>query len=459
MDSGSFVLNISSDEEDCEETRGERSETVGDDFEEFYWEMGDFETEDFEGIHKVFDDPNDVILVSDANEIDNDDDDDCMILDGDPDEPISIKNDSAIDDSDDLVIVGAKGQIACRDFPHPRHLCANYEFDTTQHEKYCSQCHCYVCDALAPCVHWGNGISKFDHCHATEKSHYWKHERKQSKQGDEALPQPPKVTDFYSNGGEHLSLNIRSRSTTVAANRVARCSSRPNHPPGFPNSHVSRCSPPPGFPNSRLRHIIGMRTTFKRSGGDVLANNGFGFKRLPSLSESRSFQSTAFSLPEPSQSFDHTLPINLVSSEPHILLNPLPSQSPKTSSEQENGENSILNSQSFTQPESPNHLFVNSTYDIPPDDNQHISNGWDALHFGSDISHNQNHDFSSPIYDPCFPNGNGSSSLGEFDTDPWLFDPSPCSLSPVLDVVYPPEPPPTMDTELFSPYNFLEMPP
>ncbi|KAL1831070.1 hypothetical protein ACET3Z_000721 [Daucus carota] len=56
-------------------------------------------------------------------------------------------------------------KVACRDYPHPRHLCAKYHFtSTTVHEKHCSQCHCYVRDLLAPCLHWDGNL-----CHATDK--------------------------------------------------------------------------------------------------------------------------------------------------------------------------------------------------------------------------------------------------------------------------------------------------
>ena len=36
------------------------------------------------------------------------------------------------------------------------------------------QCHCFVCDAPAPCNSWGKGISLNDHCHATDKESRWK---------------------------------------------------------------------------------------------------------------------------------------------------------------------------------------------------------------------------------------------------------------------------------------------
>lgn len=42
------------------------------------------------------------------------------------------------------------------------------------------QCHCYVCDSVAPCAHWGSGAAN-DHCHATEKDEFWRAHRKRSK--------------------------------------------------------------------------------------------------------------------------------------------------------------------------------------------------------------------------------------------------------------------------------------
>ncbi|XP_020259913.1 uncharacterized protein LOC109836429 isoform X2 [Asparagus officinalis] len=72
-------------------------------------------------------------------------------------------------------------KVACRDFPHSRHLCANFPFSTTSHEKHCNLCHCFVCDSPAPCNYWGNGISFSDHCHATDKDETWRLKRKQFK--------------------------------------------------------------------------------------------------------------------------------------------------------------------------------------------------------------------------------------------------------------------------------------
>ncbi|PIA41476.1 hypothetical protein AQUCO_02200118v1, partial [Aquilegia coerulea] len=117
------------------------------------------------------------------------DDDDCLILDGDPDKPVQVVKNDTGNGSDELLIVAVKGQVACRDYPHPRHLCVNFPFDTSAHEKYCSLCHCYVCDTLAPCAYWGTGTSNYEHCHSTDKKEIWKLARlilKSSKQAKSA---------------------------------------------------------------------------------------------------------------------------------------------------------------------------------------------------------------------------------------------------------------------------------
>ncbi|KAB2057047.1 hypothetical protein ES319_A11G144300v1 [Gossypium barbadense] len=74
-------------------------------------------------------------------------------------------------------------EIACRDFPHPRHDCAKFPFSLTSHEQHCDLCHCFVCDTRAPCCYWGSGISTADHCHATDKEEKWKTLRKTFRHG------------------------------------------------------------------------------------------------------------------------------------------------------------------------------------------------------------------------------------------------------------------------------------
>uniref|UniRef100_A0ACD5UQE9 Uncharacterized protein n=1 Tax=Avena sativa TaxID=4498 RepID=A0ACD5UQE9_AVESA len=105
-------------------------------------------------------------------------DEDCVVLDSDPDGAVAVgeENGSAGfgGSSDDLLIVAEKGQVACRDFPHPRHLCSILPFISTSHFKHCSMCYCFVCDAPAPCIYWGTGVWTDDHCHGTDKEMRWK---------------------------------------------------------------------------------------------------------------------------------------------------------------------------------------------------------------------------------------------------------------------------------------------
>ncbi|XP_022140919.1 uncharacterized protein LOC111011466 [Momordica charantia] len=94
---------------------------------------------------------------------------DCYVLDFDPfhspDPSISKDTDS------ELSIVGEKGQVACRDYPHARYLCVKFPFDTTPHQSCCTMCFCYVCDSRAPCDHWSF------HCSASHTNPLWEYSR------------------------------------------------------------------------------------------------------------------------------------------------------------------------------------------------------------------------------------------------------------------------------------------
>ncbi|EXB94709.1 hypothetical protein L484_002596 [Morus notabilis] len=105
---------------------------------------------------------------------------DCFILDFDPFQPIDLSKlivSAAVDDgyAPDLAIVAETGQVACRDYPHSRHLCAKFPFEATSHESHCDMCYCYVCDTPAPCLSWTE--PKPAHCHASEHKEDWKSQR------------------------------------------------------------------------------------------------------------------------------------------------------------------------------------------------------------------------------------------------------------------------------------------
>ncbi|ONK72196.1 uncharacterized protein A4U43_C04F16770 [Asparagus officinalis] len=123
---------------------------------------------------------------------DDDDDDDCCILDFNPFESAAADlvtklsladgDDSDLDE-EEISILSVKGEVACRDFPHSRHLCGEFLFEKTPHESYCPQCYCYVCDTPAPCKTWKGSL--LSHCHASDKQLMWKdlrtaHRKKES---------------------------------------------------------------------------------------------------------------------------------------------------------------------------------------------------------------------------------------------------------------------------------------
>lgn len=184
MESSPNVFDISSDDD---EATPAWEEPKGDDY--------DWLSEVLEAVDKVFDDLDEVVVVGEVNptkkskssnsvarKVVDEDDGDCVVLEGDPDKALSDVNDPQ-QDSDECLIVGQKGQIACRDFPHPRHDCAKFPFSLTSHEQHCDLCHCFVCDTRAPCCYWGSGISTADHCHATDKEEKWKTLRKTFRHG------------------------------------------------------------------------------------------------------------------------------------------------------------------------------------------------------------------------------------------------------------------------------------
>ncbi|RVW53740.1 hypothetical protein CK203_069018 [Vitis vinifera] len=332
MDPRYVVLEISSDEEvGLDDYRG-------DDY--------DWLSELLREVDKSTDDSDDVVVVREVNpkqksksskSTAKDDDDDCVVLDGDPDNPVPTVDDSE-NGSDDLLVVGEKGQafgntfafgtdcpilfyeesrfgqpslpplpfhmrvmaefvlpgwyylgcserhckfrlaclnyhmergwvvktwacfgswllhvtklggadpackikeIACRDYPHSRDQCAKFPFNSTTHDRHCDQCHCYVCDSLAPCGHWGTGMNIVDHCHATNKDEFWVNQRKSFRLGKSqqvpiqkhatALPQVSQNSSFPLLQPNPIWQNQVSRPTSIHA-----CSSRTNV--GVPNT-------------------------------------------------------------------------------------------------------------------------------------------------------------------------------------------------------------------------------
>ncbi|KAF7057197.1 hypothetical protein CFC21_064515 [Triticum aestivum] len=180
------------------------------------------------------------------------DDDDCVVLDGDPDGAVAVvgRKGAAGNDvsSDELQIVAEKGQVACRDFPHSRHLCSNLPFGTTSHEKHCTMCYCFVCDVRAPCDYWGTGLSIDDHCHATDKETRWKTLRLAFKCKGLRASNPEKENAMYPAMASVSGLSLGNRSplqNVVNQNRQIHASVRtaPNVAPAV--------SAPRAFPVAR----------------------------------------------------------------------------------------------------------------------------------------------------------------------------------------------------------------
>ncbi|XP_070045889.1 probable GPI-anchored adhesin-like protein PGA55 [Nicotiana tomentosiformis] len=191
--------------------------------------------------------------VSNATAKPDDDDDDCVVLEEDPDKPVEVENERGGDDSDDLLVVSEKGQIACRDYPHPRHLCAKFPFGSTPHERHCDQCHCYVCDTLAPCVYWCTGVA---HCHATDKEKYWKSQRQSTRKIDIPLLLVPP--------GPNTSVSVHPPVSNQAPGLVWKS---PNYPPQnqrIRQAPIRPCSmsSSPGLPNLARQRLTDLRDNF-----------------------------------------------------------------------------------------------------------------------------------------------------------------------------------------------------
>ncbi|XP_022728040.1 uncharacterized protein LOC111283713 isoform X3 [Durio zibethinus] len=272
MESNPVVFDISSEDD---EATPAWEELKGDDYNWF--------SEALEAVDKRFDDPDEVVVVGEVNpnkkskswnssvrKVVDEDDDDCVILESDPDKALSDVNDPQ-DDSDDLLIVGQKGQIACRDFPHPRHDCAKFPFSSTSHEQHCELCHCFVCDTPAPCCYWGSGMSNTDHCHATNEE-MWKTLRKNFRlQSNVPIPVAKVPLPSHSTAVPQLNQAPRHGLTRLTTqNQVSRPT--PTRAPGncIPQNHAPRpsiiraCSSPTryGFP---YNPTVGSRPVPKKS--------------------------------------------------------------------------------------------------------------------------------------------------------------------------------------------------
>ncbi|MBA0617737.1 hypothetical protein Godav_027159 [Gossypium davidsonii] len=216
MESSPIVFDISSDDD---EATLAWEEPKGDDY--------DWLSEVLEAVDKGLGDLDEVVVVGEVNptkkskssnsvarKVVDEDDGDCVVLEGDPDKALSDVNDPQ-QDSDECLIVGQKGQegknktkllilyINCQSAAADLFvlsvrrkalfgdLVLSFRIDLgalkfSMHLMDALlklQCHCFVCDTRAPCCYWGSGISTIDHCHATDKEEMWKTLRKTFRHG------------------------------------------------------------------------------------------------------------------------------------------------------------------------------------------------------------------------------------------------------------------------------------
>lgn len=252
MDKNQLVVDLSSDEE-------ENGFKDGDGTDYFVW-LNKFLVDDESANGGDGNDSDDVVVVGGViatpkrrkrKSISVEDvDDDCVVLERKSDEEKDCD-----DGSDELVIVGEKGQVACRDYPHSRDQCVKFPFKSTQHESHCDLCHCYVCDCPAPCSYWETGTSATDHCHATDKIEFWKLERKRMRMEKNAPAPVPKLTQ--ASFSAHLVQQPQSTACNLSSARIA-CTGSLYFPPQFrspsppvPSCSISRTqSLPPPIPES-----------------------------------------------------------------------------------------------------------------------------------------------------------------------------------------------------------------
>lgn len=134
------------------------------------------------------------------------------------------------------------------------------------------QCHCYVCDIPAPCAHWGTGVNRIDHCHATEKEEFWKSQRKTfRREKDAPLPVQVQVPDTS------LSLPLPLPNQTPARD-IIRLSSN-----SLPQNQVSRPAVIRGCSTTPRLTIPNMISQFRsQQSGQVRSRN-----RIPTRSVSQ----------------------------------------------------------------------------------------------------------------------------------------------------------------------------
>ncbi|KAG5043647.1 hypothetical protein JHK87_007562 [Glycine soja] len=215
------LLYVSSDEEEevpcLEENRG-RNRIIDFDWVKEFLDISDEESNEVSK-HEHKSKSNSSLISTPSVE----DDDDCVVLDVDPESRVTTVDGDSPTESDELVVVGEKGQ-----------------------------CYCYVCDSVAPCPKWVTGLLGMDHCHATDESETWRTRRKIFKLGKTA-PLPSSTN--YST----LSDVTNAQQNNILPFRVmSPYSMLPNQTSMSTATHT--CSPVNSIPQNQSSSPITMRT-------------------------------------------------------------------------------------------------------------------------------------------------------------------------------------------------------
>ncbi|KAK1420580.1 hypothetical protein QVD17_22291 [Tagetes erecta] len=382
-------------------------------------------------------------------------DDDCMLLDHDPDKPP--RNDKLIDrdelhdddddDDDDIVVVSEKGQVACRDYPHPRHLCIKFPFTSSPNQSHCDQCYCYVCDSLAPCIYWGNGNGSIDHCLATDKSQFWILERQNSKNAGKEVNVPPvnpvPQTTTIAHNPTMMPNSIRACPVTssfgvpnvINQDRSSFLLSRNNnYQPGLVSQQLTRtnsCT----IPGGRVHHSYNLDTSvhrpvFKRTASDGFASttnrhsyspyyrHHFTGAAQPNLNSSAPFTPRSNT---PFEAFD--FPTNfqpLANSDPYVEVPVLFKPNPVSLSSQAQGKSSVP---SYTIPSEPSRQESQRST-IDPKFFSGISWPQSQINHPPPAARSSLLEGVSSTNEP--PLATGSGGLVDFEYDNWMFNNQPC---------------------------------
>ncbi|KAL2323387.1 hypothetical protein Fmac_027766 [Flemingia macrophylla] len=311
------VFEISSDEE---EVLGVSFTTI-----DYNW-IRDILSDDSDGV-EVIEEKKPVLKPKSSTlitkNVHEDDDDDCIILDGDPEKDATVVEQPI--DSDELLVIGEKGPginflvrevkmandvrkfemmedfdsgpciLAVASELHAETFLILDIFVLTFHSlpphMRGTVCHCYVCDSLAPCPKWGTGSLSSDHCHADDKANLWKIQRKTLKLGQSSpvpastncgtSPRPGNLqsNEFLHPGIIHLSANSvlpSQASRSNALHTVSSLTSTPQIQTSLSTIARPLSAPSLNLPNFSVQSQISrpINTTIMPTGTNITMPNG-----------------------------------------------------------------------------------------------------------------------------------------------------------------------------------------